>query len=104
MEDYYSVLGVNESATQEEIKREYRKLVKENHPDKGGDEEKFKKISTAYDTIGDETKRRQYDQQKNKPFGNMNGFGGQTMEDMLNNMFVLKSGYIIDFLTTRLQI
>jgi molecular chaperone DnaJ len=87
MEDFYGVLGVKENATQEEIKKVYRKLVKENHPDKGGDEEKFKKISTAYDVLGDENKRKQYDQQKNNPFGNMNGFGGQTMEDMLNNMF-----------------
>ena len=71
MEDFYGVLGVKENATQEEIKKVYRKLVKENHPDKGGDEEKFKKISTAYDVLGDENKRKQYDQQKNNPFGNM---------------------------------
>ena len=52
-EDYYSVLGVAEDASQDEIKKIYRKLAKENHPDKGGDEETFKKISLAYDTIGD---------------------------------------------------
>lgn len=87
MENYYSVLGVDENSTQDEIKQKYKKLVKENHPDKGGDEEKFKKISTAYNTIGDENKRKQYDQQKNNPFSNMNGFGGVSMEDMINNMF-----------------
>lgn len=69
IDNYYSVLGVDEKATQEEIKKAYRNLAKENHPDKGGDEEKFKKINEAYDTIGDENKRQQYDNQKNNPFG-----------------------------------
>jgi molecular chaperone DnaJ len=80
-ENYYSILGVEETSTQEDIKKAYRKLAKENHPDKGGDEELFKKISAAYDTIGDETKRVQYDNQRKNPFGggNFNGFG-----DMFN--------------------
>jgi len=60
-ETYYSVLGVSEDASQDEIKKAYRKLAKENHPDKGGDEEVFKKISVAYDAIGDENKRKEYD-------------------------------------------
>ena len=72
-ENFYQVLGVDEKATQEEIKKSYRKMAIEHHPDKGGNEETFKKISEAYDTLGDENKRRQYDNQKNNPFG---GFGG----------------------------
>ncbi|MBQ0050442.1 MAG: J domain-containing protein [Treponema sp.] len=65
MEDLYAVLGVQKSATQDEIKSAYRKLAVKYHPDKNpGDkqaEEMFKKISAAYDVLGDETKRRQYD-------------------------------------------
>ena len=68
MEDFYQILGVNETASQDEIKKAYRKLAVEHHPDKGGDENKFKKISEAYDTIGDENKRSQYDNQKRNPF------------------------------------
>jgi len=68
-ENYYGVLGVDEKATQEDIKKAYRNLAKENHPDKGGDEEKFKKITEAYDTIGDANKRSQYDNQRSNPFG-----------------------------------
>ena len=59
MENFYQTLGVNENATQDEIKKAYRKLAVEHHPDKGGDENKFKKISEAYDTVGDESKRSQ---------------------------------------------
>ena len=65
MEDLYAVLGVSKTASQSEIKSAYRKLAVKYHPDKNpGDkaaEEKFKKISAAYDVLSDETKRRQYD-------------------------------------------
>lgn len=59
--DYYSILGVNKSASPEEIKKAYRKLAMKYHPDKGGDEAKFKEINTAYDVLGDPQKRAEYD-------------------------------------------
>jgi molecular chaperone DnaJ len=86
-ETYYSVLGVSEEATQDEIKKAYRKLAKENHPDKGGDEDTFKKISTAYDTIGDENKRKQYDLERKNPFAKMGGKHGQSFQDLYNSMY-----------------
>ena len=86
MEDFYQILGVNQNASQDEIKKAYRKLAVEHHPDKGGDENKFKKISEAYDTIGDENKRSQYDNQKRNPFANMGGGGFNPFEDMFNQM------------------
>ena len=67
MENYYEILGVEESATADEIKKAYKKLANKYHPDKAsGDEEKFKKISVAYDVLGDETKRQEYDHQNNQ--------------------------------------
>ncbi len=61
MEDYYQILGVSRSATKEEIKKAYRKLAHKHHPDKGGDEKTFKKISEAYHVLSNEEKRKQYD-------------------------------------------
>jgi curved DNA-binding protein len=59
--DYYSILGVPRTASQDEIKRAYRKLAMQHHPDKGGNEEKFKQINEAHDTLSDLNKRAQYD-------------------------------------------
>ena len=53
---HYQTLGVDKTATQAEIKKAYRKLTMKHHPDKGGDENKFKEIAEAYAVIGDETK------------------------------------------------
>jgi molecular chaperone DnaJ len=74
--DYYNTLGVSKSASDDEIKKAYRKLAHKYHPDKsGGDEKKFKEINTAYQVLSDKSKRAQYDQ-----FGRtfeQGGFGGQ---------------------------
>lgn len=60
--NYYEILGVAKEATQEEIKKAYRKKASIHHPDKaGGNTEKFKEIQVAYDTLSDEEKRAQYD-------------------------------------------
>lgn len=58
---YYETLGVEKNATQDEIKKAYRKLASKNHPDKGGDAEKFKEVQVAYETLSDEQKRASYD-------------------------------------------
>jgi curved DNA-binding protein len=59
--DYYNILGVNNNSTPDEIKQAYRKLVKEHHPDRGGDAEYFKKINEAYEVLKDQQKRSDYD-------------------------------------------
>lgn len=58
---YYDVLGVSKSASQDEIKKAFRKLAQKHHPDAGGDEETFKNINEAYEVLSDPEKRKQYD-------------------------------------------
>ncbi|MDO4405140.1 MAG: DnaJ C-terminal domain-containing protein [Atopobiaceae bacterium] len=60
--NYYDILGVKRDAAQDEIKKAFRKLAAKYHPDAGGDEEKFKEVSEAYNTLSDPEKRKEYDQ------------------------------------------
>ncbi len=74
--DYYNVLGVSKNATQDEVKKAFRKKAHEYHPDKKtGDEAKFKEANEAYQVLGDKQKRAQYDQFGTADFG-AGGFGG----------------------------
>ena len=103
-QDFYETLGVNRQATDDELKKAYRKLAKQYHPDvKPGDkaaEEKFKEISEAYDVLSDAGKRRTYDQFGHSAFeqgggggGGFHGFGGFgggmeiDLNDILGNFF-----------------
>ena len=82
MRDPYEALGVSPDASQEEIKRAYRKLAKRYHPDTtGGDkakEDRFKEVSTAYDIIGDPEKRAKYDAMRKQGFSGFTGSGSES--------------------------
>ena len=90
--DHYQTLGLAKNASPDEIKKAYRKLASQNHPDKGGDTAKFQKIQTAYDILSDPNKRQQYDNPM--PHG-MHGFppgfqfhaGGADINDIFGQMF-----------------
>lgn len=75
--DYYEVLGVSKSASADEIKKAFRRLAVQHHPDKeGGNEEKFKEINEAYDVLKDSQKRQRYDQFGHAGVGGASGGAG----------------------------
>jgi molecular chaperone DnaJ len=105
--DYYKVLGVSDTATAKEIGRAYRKLAKQYHPDANpGSEERFKEISAAYDVLGDEAKKKEYDEVRrlgasgnifaSAPGEGAEGFGGSfrvdDLGDLIGNIFGRATG------------
>lgn len=93
--DYYSTLGLKRGASEDDIKKAYRKLAMKHHPDRGGDQNKFKEISTAYEALSDPDKKRIIDMggdpNAQPGMGGFNQgpfefhFGTQNMEDLFNN-------------------
>ena len=114
---FYKVLGVEKTATKDEIRKAYRTLIRTKHPDKGGDKDEFQKIQLAYDTLSDENKRKVYDDygeeglkegMTEEPTSIFDIFGGggskkarrktksvlQAMEVSLEDIFVGKEKYL----------
>ena len=94
-QNYYDILGVSKSANKDEIKKAFYKLAGKHHPDKGGDEAKFKEINEAYQTLSDEKKKKEYDMYGESFAGrsggsssqSQNGFGGFNPNDFQNMNF-----------------
>lgn len=106
--DYYEILGISKSASVDDIKKSYRKLAMEHHPDRGGNAEKFKELSEAYAVLSDQQKREAYDQFGHDAFSQQYsqedifrgahfedfeelfkraGFGGSPFEDVFSQLF-----------------
>ena len=84
MTDHYATLGVPRTATADEIKRAFRKLASQHHPDTGGDTKKFQSIQAAYAVLGDEAARADYDNPRQQ-FGGFTSSSGHPFD--LNNIF-----------------
>jgi len=84
---FYDLLGVDKKATMDEIKKAFRKLALKNHPDRGGDKEKFQELQGAYEVLSDKEKRDVYDQYGEEGLKEGGGRGGGGMDDILGQMF-----------------
>jgi DnaJ family protein A protein 2 len=82
---YYEIIGVEKTASMDEIKKAYRKKAIKMHPDKGGDQEEFQKLQQAYDTLFDKDKREVYD--KHGAEGIQKGMGAGGGDDIFSQMF-----------------
>lgn len=113
MKDYYQILGVKPSASQDDVKKAYRRLAHQHHPDKGGNEQKFKEINEAYQVLSNTEKRAQYDKfgsvfegapggQPGWDFGFSAGGGPasgwdfESMKDMFGEGFSAQGGDFMD--------
>jgi len=93
--NYYDILGVGKNASEAEIKKAYRKLAHQHHPDKGGDKAKFQQINEAYQVLSNKEKRSQYD-----TFGSVggrSGFGGSAAGAGQPGGFGANQGFHFDF-------
>lgn len=88
----YETLGVEKNADEKEIKKAYRKLAVKHHPDKGGDEQKFKEISAAYEVLSDPEKRSKYDKYGLDGISEEGGPGGRSADDIFSMFFGGGSG------------
>src|SRR3954449_6716652 len=103
-QDLYKILGVDKKASQDDIKKAYRKLARKYHPDRNPDdaqaEERFKEVQAAYDVLGDPDKRKQYDRGPLFGFGGSGpagsagggGFEGAGFGDILSDLFGQATG------------
>ncbi len=90
MSDYYDLLGISRDASADDIKKAYRKIARELHPDVNPDPEvqnKFKEVTAAYDTLSDPAKRQQYDMGGQGGFGFGGGFGAGGFSDIMDAFF-----------------
>jgi len=110
MSDYYKELGIEKTATPEDIKKAYRKLVMVHHPDKGGNQEKFKKISESYEILSDPEKRKNYDTPQpnisnihSDLFSMFFNGGGVSFSNMFSNKNNIKGQSIVHTLELSLE-
>ena len=88
MKNYYDILGVSEDASNDQIKRAFKEIAKKEHPDRGGDEARFKEANEAYDTLKNSQKRHDYDTMRK--FGGTHQGGGEHPffnEDIFGDFF-----------------